>query len=77
MQGEPVVAEASVMLQQPEECCVFSRRSCAWIAGPLQWLAAQAPGRRGVDGDLCLHTGFLVAAAAAASAFHAHLWGLR
>ena len=28
-----------------------------------------------VDSDLCLHTGFLVAAAAAALAFHAHLWG--
>ena len=28
----------------------------------------------GVDSDLCLHTGFLVAVAAAL-AFHAHLWG--
>ena len=28
----------------------------------------------GVDSDLCLHTGFLVAAAAAL-AFHARLWG--
>ena len=30
----------------------------------------------GVDSDLCLHTGFLVAAAADL-AFHACLWGLR
>ena len=34
------------------------------------------PRRGGVDSDLCLHTGFLVAAAAAL-AFHAHLWCLR
>ena len=36
----------------------------------------QAPGRGGVDSDLCLHTGFLVAAAAALAS-HARLWGLR
>ena len=30
-----------------------------------EWRAAQAPGRGGVDSDLCLHTGFLVAAVAA------------
>ena len=36
-------------------------------------------GRRwvGVYSDLCLHTGFLVAVAAAALAFHARLWGPR
>ena len=34
MQGEPVAAEASVTLQQPEACRVFSQRSCPWIAGP-------------------------------------------
>ena len=39
-------------------------------------MAAQAPGRGGFDSDLCLHTGFLVAAAAALG-FHAHLWGPR
>ena len=33
------------------------------------------PGWGGMDSDLCLHTGFLVAAAAAL-AFHTHLWGL-
>ena len=73
MRGEPAAAEASVTLQQPEALRVFSRESCPWITGPWQWRAAQAPGRGGVDSDLCLHTGFLVAAAAAL-AFHAHLW---
>ena len=71
MQGEPSVAEASVTLQQPEVRRVFSQGS--WITGPWQWRAAQAPGRGSVDSDLCLHTGFLLAAAAAL-AFHARLW---
>ena len=75
MRGKPAVAEASVMLHQPEVPHVFSRGSCPWITGPWQWWAAQAPGRGGVDRDLCLHTGFLVAAAVAL-AFHARLWGL-
>ena len=73
MQGELAVAEAGVMLQQPGVCCVFSWGSCLWITGPWQWWAAQAPGKGGVDSELCLHTGFLVAAAAAL-AFHARLW---
>ena len=73
MRGEPVVAEASLTLQQPEAFHVFSHGSCPWITGPWQWRAAQAPWRGGLDSDLCLHTGFLVAAAAAL-AFHAHLW---
>ena len=76
MQGEPAVAEAGMTLQQPEARCVFSQGSCPWITGPWQLRAAQAPGRGGVDSDLCLHIGFLVAAAAAALAFHARLWGL-
>ena len=76
MWGEPVAAEAGVTLHQPEACCVFSRGSCLWITGPWQWRAAQAPRWGGVDSDLCLHTGFLVAAAAAL-AFHARLWCLR
>ena len=59
-------------LQQPEVCLVFSWGSCPWIMGPWQWQAAQASGRGGVDNDLCLHTGFLVAAEAAL-AFHTHL----
>ena len=63
------------MLHQPEACCVFSQVSCPWITGPWQWQAAQATRRGGLDGDVCLHTGFLVAAAAALAS-QAHLWGL-
>ena len=73
MQGKPAAAEASVTLQQPEACHVFSQGSCPWITGPLQWWAVQAPRWGVVDSDLCLHTRFLVAAAAALE-FHAHLW---
>ena len=76
MWGEPAAAEASVTLQQPEVCRVFSWGSCLWVTGPWQWRAAQAPRRGCVDSDLCLHTGFLVAAATAL-AFHARLWGPR
>ena len=76
MRGEPAAAQAGGTLQQPEAHCVFSRGSCPWIMGPWQWWAAQAPGRGGVDSDLCWHTGFLVAAVAALL-FHARLWGLR
>ena len=75
MRGEPVAAEAGVTLHQPEAHRVFSRGSWPWITGAWQWWAAQAPGRGGVDSDLCLHTGFLVAAAAALVS-HACLWGL-
>ena len=75
MVGEPVAAEAGMMLQQPEACRVFSRQSCPWTMGPWPWQAAQAPRRGGVDSDLCLHTVFLVAAGAA-SAFLARLWCL-
>ena len=76
MQGEPVAAEAGVTLHQPEVCRAFSRGSCPWITGAWLWWAAQAPGRGGVESDLCSHTGFLVAAAAALAS-HAHLWGPR
>ena len=75
MRGEPAVAEATVMLHQPEARCVFSRGSCPWIMGPWQWRVAQAPGRGGVENDLGLLTGFLVVAAAALVS-HARLWGL-
>ena len=74
MRGEPVAAEASMTLHQPEARRAFSRGSCPWITGPWQWWAAQALGRGGVDSDLCSHTGFLVAAAAALAS-HARLWG--
>ena len=76
MQGEPVVAETNVTLHQPEAHRVFSQGSCPWITGPWQWPAAQAPRRGGVDSDLCSHTGFLVAAAAALAS-HARLGGPR
>ena len=71
--GEPVVAEVGTTLQQPEAPSVFCWGSCPWITEPWQWWAAQAPRRGGVDSDLCLHTGFLVIAAAAL-AFHTRLW---
>ena len=73
MWGEPAVTEAGMILQQPEARRVFSLGSCPWIMGPWQWWAAQTPGRGGVDSDLCLHTGFLVAAAAALAS-QACLW---
>ena len=73
MQGKPAAAEANMTLQQPEVRRVFCRGSCPWIMGTWQCRAAQAPRSGGVESDLCLHTGFLVAAAAAL-AFHAHLW---
>ena len=75
MRGEPAAAEASMTLHQPEARRVFSRGNCPRIMGPWQWWAAQSPRRGGVDSDLCLHTGFLVAAAAALWS-HAHLSAL-
>ena len=65
MQGEPAAAEAGMTLHLPEVCHVFSRGSYPRITGPWQWRAAPAPGRGGVESDLCSHTGFLVVAAAA------------
>ena len=73
MWSEPAAAETSMTLHQPEACRVFSRVMCPWITGPWQWRATQAPVRGGVDSNLCLHTGFLVAAAAALAS-HARLW---
>ena len=73
MWGEPAVAEAGVKLQQPEAYRVFFLGICPWIMGPWQWRAAKVPGRGSADSDLCLHIGFLVAAAAAL-VFHACLW---
>ena len=76
MRGEPAAAEASVTLHQPNACRAFSQGSCPWITGAWPWRAAPAPGRGSVESDLCSHTGFLVAAAAALAS-HAHLWGPR
>ena len=73
MRGKPAAAEANMTLQQPEARRAFSRGSCPWITGAWQWRAAQSTGRGGVDSDLCLHTGFLVAAAAALAS-HAYFW---
>ena len=72
MQGEPAAAEADMMLHQPEARHAFSQGGCPWIMGAWQWRAAQSPGRGGVDRVLGLHTGFLVAAAAALAS-HAYL----
>ena len=69
--GEPAAAEASMTLQQPEACHVFSQGSCPWIMGPWQWQAAQAPS--GVWRVTCARTQ-ASSAAAAASVFHARLW---
>ena len=76
MQGEPAAIEAGVTLHQPEARHAFSQGSCPWVTGPWPWRAAQAPGRGSVESDLCSHTGFLVAAAAALVS-HARLWGPR
>ena len=76
MRGEPAAAEASMTLQQPEARRAFSWGSCPWITGSWPWRGTQAPGRGCVVSDLCSHTGFLVAAAAALVS-HARLWGPR
>ena len=76
LQSEPAAAEAGVTLHQPEARRMFSWGSCPWITGPWQWWVAKATWRAGVDNDLCLHTGFLVAAAASLAS-HACLWGPR
>ena len=60
-------------LQQPEVHCVFSREVVPGCQNPGSGVLHRVPGRS-VGSDLCLHTGFLVAAAAAL-AFHAHLCG--
>ena len=74
--GEPAASEAGVTLHQPEALSAFSRGCCPRIPGPWQWWAAPAPGKGSVESDLCSHTGFLEAAAAAPES-HARLWGPR
>ena len=72
MQGEPAAAEAGMTLHQPEALCVL-RGKLSLDHGTLA--VAGCTGSQGsVDSDLCSHTGFLVAAAAAL-AVHARLWG--
>ena len=75
MRGEPAAAETGVMLQQPEARPVFSREVVPGSWDPGSGGLHRLQGGGGVDSDLCLHTGFLVAAAAAL-AFHACLWDL-
>ena len=72
MGDKPAAAESGMTLQQTEACHGFSWGSCPWITGPWQLQAAQPSRKGGVDSDLCLHTGLLMAAAAEL-AFHAHL----
>ena len=75
MRGEPAVAEAGVTLQQPEAHHVCSPREVvpgSWDPGSGR--LHRLPGV-GMDSDLRLHTGSLVAAAAAL-VFHARLWCL-
>ena len=76
MREEPAAAEASMTLQQPEARLVFSWGSSPWITGPWQCRSAQVPRRGGMDSVLCLHIGFLVAAAAVLAS-HACLCGPR
>ena len=76
MRSESVAAEASVTLQQPEVHRVFSRGICPGITEPWQWWVAQASGTGGMNSDLCLYTGFLVAESAALAS-HAHFLCLR
>ena len=72
MRGEPAAAEASMTLQQPEALCVLPGKLPLDL-GTLAVVGRTGPQRGGVDSDLCLHTGFLVAAEAGL-AFHACLW---
>ena len=62
--GVPVAAEAGVNLQEPEAHHAFSQGSWPWIIRPSA-LADWTGSQEGVGSDLHLHTGPLVAAAAA------------
>ena len=74
MWGEPAVAEPKVMLQQLRhtECSPEEVVPGSWDPGSGE--LHRLPGGS-VDSDLCLHTGFLVVAAAAL-VFNARLWCL-
>ena len=72
MRGKPAASEASVMLPQPEAHLCVLPGNLSLDHGTLA--VAHCTGfQGGVDSDLCLHTGFLVAAAAALAS-HACLW---
>ncbi|KAJ8793203.1 hypothetical protein J1605_000198 [Eschrichtius robustus] len=43
MRGEPVVAEASMTLHQPEARHAFTRGSCPWITGPWRYVESFLP----------------------------------
>ena len=70
MRGKPAAAADSMTLHQPEARRVFPL-DCRTLA--VVGCTGSQEGRGGVDSDLCLHTGFLVAAAAALVS-DAHLW---
>ena len=75
MRGEPAAVETGMTLHQPEAPCVLLGK-LSLDHGTLA-VAGCTGSREGVlDSDLCLHTGFLVAAAAGLVS-HARLWGLR
>ena len=74
MQGEPAAAEASRMLQEPGGAMCSPGKVVPGSRDPGSGRLHRLPWWGGVDSDLCPHTAFLVAAAAAL-VFHARLWG--
>ena len=74
MSGEPAAAEANMMFQQPEAHCVLLGK----LSLDHRTLAGVGctGSQGGVDSDLLLRIGFLMAAAAALES-HACLWCLR
>ena len=75
MRGKPAAAETGVTLQQPEVPCVLPGK-LSLDHGTLAVAGCTGSREGGVESDLCLHTGFLVATAAALGS-HARLWGPR
>ena len=76
MRGEPAAAEAGVTFHQPEECRVLLPGKLSPDPGTLAVAGCTGFREGGVESDLCSHTGFLVAAAAALAS-QARLWGPR
>ena len=76
MWGEPAAAEASLTLHQPEARRAFSGGVVPGSRDPGSGGLHMFPGRWVWISDMCLHTGFLVATAAALVS-QAHLWGPR